>query len=104
VRDGAALETLVAALARAAEKLTLVHRAGFLHGDVKPANVIVEPGGAVTIVDLGLAAPWREGGTPRSRARRRSAGRPRRSPCRRARCGCRRAACSAPRSGCGRAG
>jgi serine/threonine-protein kinase PknK len=61
---GAALETLLVSLARAAEQLTLVHRAGFLHGDVKPGNVIVEPGGAVTLVDLGLAAPWRDGGTP----------------------------------------
>jgi transcriptional regulator with GAF, ATPase, and Fis domain len=58
------LETLLAALARAADQLTLVHRAGFLHGDVKPGNVIVEPGGSVTFVDLGLAAPWRDGGTP----------------------------------------
>ncbi|HEV8549866.1 MAG TPA: sigma 54-interacting transcriptional regulator, partial [Polyangiaceae bacterium] len=32
--------------------------------DVKPGNVIVEPGGAVTFVDLGLAAPWRDGGAP----------------------------------------
>jgi len=64
VRDGAPLETLVSALARAAEQLTLVHRAGFLHGDVKPANVIVQGDGSATLVDLGLAAPWRDGGTP----------------------------------------
>jgi transcriptional regulator with GAF, ATPase, and Fis domain len=54
----AALETL----ARAADQLTVLHRAGLLHGDVKPANIIVEPGGSVVFVDLGLAAPWREGG------------------------------------------
>jgi transcriptional regulator with GAF, ATPase, and Fis domain len=64
VERGVPLESLLAALARAADQLTLVHRAGFLHGDVKPGNVIVEPGGAVTFVDLGLAAPWRDGGTP----------------------------------------
>jgi serine/threonine-protein kinase PknK len=34
-----------------------------LHGDVKPANVIVGEGGKATLVDLGFAAPWREGGT-----------------------------------------
>jgi len=51
------------ALARAAEQLTLVHRAGLLHGDIKPANIIVERGGRATLVDLGLAAPWREKGT-----------------------------------------
>jgi transcriptional regulator with GAF, ATPase, and Fis domain len=49
-------------LARAADQLTLLHRAGLLDGDVKPANVIVEPEGSVVFVDLGLAAPWREGG------------------------------------------
>ncbi len=64
VQRGAPLESLLSALARGADQLTLVHRAGFLHGDVKPGNVIVEPDGAVTFVDLGLAAPWREGGAP----------------------------------------
>jgi serine/threonine-protein kinase PknK len=49
-------------LARAADQLTVLHRAGLLHGDVKPANIIVEPEGSVVFVDLGLAAPWREGG------------------------------------------
>jgi serine/threonine-protein kinase PknK len=62
--SGASLEGLLTALARAADQLTLVHRAGLLHGDVKPANIIVEPSGVVTFVDLGLAAPWREGGAP----------------------------------------
>ena len=51
------------ALARAAEQLTLVHRAGLLHGDIKPANIIVEAGGRTTLVDLGLAAPWKDTGT-----------------------------------------
>jgi serine/threonine-protein kinase PknK len=48
--------------ARAAEQLTALHRAGMFHGDVKPANIIVGEGGAATLVDLGLATPWREGG------------------------------------------
>src|SRR5580658_6817082 len=50
-------------LARASEQLTVLHRAGLLHGDIKPANVIVSREGRATLVDLGLAAPWREGGT-----------------------------------------
>ena len=53
----------IEALASAAAQLTVVHRAGLLHGDIKPANIIVGEGGKGTLVDLGLAAPWREGGT-----------------------------------------
>ena len=49
-------------LARAADQLTVLHRAGLFHGDIKPANVIVSEGGIGTLVDLGLATPWREGG------------------------------------------
>lgn len=62
IAEGGPLERTLDALARAADQLTVLHRAGLLHGDVKPANVIVEPDGAATLVDLGLAAPWREGG------------------------------------------
>ncbi|HEX4514392.1 MAG TPA: protein kinase, partial [Polyangiaceae bacterium] len=49
-------------LAQAADQLTALHRAGLLHGDVKPANVIASSRRG-TLVDLGLAAPLREGGT-----------------------------------------
>ncbi len=47
-------------LSDAAEQLSALHRAGMLHGDVKPANVIAGKHG--TLVDLGLATPLREGG------------------------------------------
>ncbi|WP_235879911.1 sigma 54-interacting transcriptional regulator [Polyangium aurulentum] len=55
-------EELFSAVAQAADQLTRLHRALLLHGDIKPANVIVGPNGRATIVDLGLAATFREGG------------------------------------------
>jgi serine/threonine-protein kinase PknK len=63
---GAPSARILSALATAAEQLTLVHRAGFFHGDIKPANIIVEEAGRATLVDLGLSAPWREHGTAAS--------------------------------------
>ena len=48
----------------AADVLAVVHRAGLLHGDVKPENMIVRPSGDVAFVDLGLATALREGGGP----------------------------------------
>ncbi len=63
VLDGeGTIEQALSALARSAEQVTLLHRAGMLHGDIKPANVIVTPSGEATLVDLGLAAPWQERG------------------------------------------
>ncbi len=46
----------------AASALAIVHRAGLLHGDIKPANLIVREDGSVALVDLGLAIALREGG------------------------------------------
>ncbi|HLV66533.1 MAG TPA: sigma 54-interacting transcriptional regulator [Polyangiaceae bacterium] len=62
IQEGTRLASVLSALTSAADQLTVLHRAGLLHGDVKPANVIVQPDGAATFVDLGLAAPLREGG------------------------------------------
>ncbi len=39
-----------------AQALDALHASGWIHGDVKPANVIVGPRGHVTLVDLGFAA------------------------------------------------
>ena len=52
----------LAAIAQAADLVTRLHRALLLHGDIKPANIIVGADGRATLVDLGLAAHWQEGG------------------------------------------
>ena len=52
----------LSAVAQAADLVTRLHRALLLHGDIKPANIIVGTDGTATLVDLGLAAYWQEGG------------------------------------------
>ncbi|MGI5198046.1 serine/threonine-protein kinase [Streptomyces sp. CA-288835] len=39
-----------------AEALRPVHAAGVLHRDIKPGNVLLEPGGRVVLTDFGIAA------------------------------------------------
>lgn len=39
------------------EALQALHQRGWLHGDVKPANIIVSANGHATLSDLGLARP-----------------------------------------------
>jgi serine/threonine-protein kinase len=40
-----------------AQGLAAMHAAGWVHGDVKPANVMVDPSGHATLIDLGFAQP-----------------------------------------------
>ena len=60
LEDGISEGAATLAVVRAADQLTSLHRASLLHGDVKPANIIVGTDGRATLVDLGLASPWRE--------------------------------------------
>ena len=38
-----------------AEALGALHRAGWLHGDIKPQNIMLSPEGHATLIDLGFA-------------------------------------------------
>lgn len=40
-----------------AEGLAHMHRCGYVHADMKPNNIVVDPGGHVKIIDLGQACP-----------------------------------------------
>jgi serine/threonine protein kinase len=40
---------------QAAEALDALHQTGWLHGDVKPGNLMISPEGHVTLIDLGFA-------------------------------------------------
>jgi serine/threonine-protein kinase PknK len=55
-------ERAIELLPEIADALTVVHRAGLLHGDVKPGNVVVRDQGGIALVDLGLSTVFREGG------------------------------------------
>lgn len=55
-REGKLLVPLALWIARqTAEALDALFQAGFLHGDVKPQNILVRAAGTVKLVDLGLA-------------------------------------------------
>jgi len=43
-----------------AEGLAATHRAGWLHADLKPSNLMVNPEGHVTIIDFGFARRFAE--------------------------------------------
>ncbi len=62
IAEGGDVAPQLSAIAEAADQLTRLHRALLLHGDLKPANIIVGSDGHASLVDLGLAATWREGG------------------------------------------
>ena len=73
-RPGLAPSSVLAYLAQGAEALTHLHSQDLpvIHGDIKPANLILTKGGRVKLVDFGMSsapdAPRRRLGTPGFRA------------------------------------
>ncbi len=49
---------VVGAVTSAMAAVAVLHRFGLLHGDLKPANIVVDGAGRGHLVDLGLAVPW----------------------------------------------
>ena len=55
-RPGLPVSSVLRWVAQAAEALTVLHHHGVVHGDVKPANLILDRDGRIVVVDLGSSS------------------------------------------------
>jgi serine/threonine-protein kinase len=58
----------VAIVAAACDAASHMHAHGWIHGDINPSNLVIDPqpnGDRVVLIDLGIARPSGEAGTPR---------------------------------------
>lgn len=51
------LNTFLTLFQKVAQGLEALHRAGFVHADIKPINIMLAPKGVVKIIDFGQACP-----------------------------------------------
>jgi len=65
---GTRMDTIeaIAILARVADGLAAVHRAGIAHRDIKPGNIMLAPGDRVVLMDFGIFQPVYETGGRRA--------------------------------------
>jgi serine/threonine protein kinase len=54
--NGAGLADAPRIIAEVSDALAYLHRSGWVHGDLKPSNILLMPDGSVRLADFGLAA------------------------------------------------
>jgi len=58
------LDRLRESIRQLVKGISALHASGFLHGDIKPSNVLVEPDGRVAILDFGIVRELSGGALP----------------------------------------